>query len=172
MHSHSNLVKNFTEESKGIQTPRRPIPMSKESVRFLAKMMISEIVEMLESVESRRDAVSLAHILIDEDNAEKLAMMTSKVEEETKETNDAKIIEAQADAIVDCWYYGLDSAAKHGINLEPIFQLVHGANMAKRNPETGLFERREDGKVIKPNGWTPADVLSEVDRQMKNGGFE
>lgn len=75
------------------------------------------------------------------------------------------------DAIVDCWYYGLDSAAKHGMNLEPVFQLVHGANMSKRNPVTGQFDRREDGKVIKPDGWRPANVRLEVERQLRYGGF-
>ena len=39
---------------------------------------------------------------------------------------------------------------------------VHGAwnevarsNLAKINPETGKVNKREDGKVLKPVGWTP-----------------
>ena len=169
MKSHSQLVKEFTEESKGIKVPERPIPMETKSVRFLAKMMFSEIIELLESVYPNEDAVKVAHELIVEDQVEKRTLHGG-VLPPTPQTNVEKI-EAQMDAIVDCWYYGLDSAAKHGMNLETVFLLVHKANMDKRNPVTGKFERRDDGKVIKPAGWQPADIRSEVEKQLAEGGF-
>ena len=165
MKSHSELVKEFTEESKAIKVPERPIPMSPEATRFLAKMMFSEIVEMLESHYSRETARDLAHTLIDEEYKEKSS--NHDAHPKSAETQ----IEEQMDAMVDCWYYALDSAAKHGMNLEPVFQEVHKANMNKRNPESGKFERREDGKVIKPSGWKPANISEVVSNQMKNGGF-
>jgi hypothetical protein len=30
-----------------------------------------------------------------------------------------------------------------------------GSNQAKINPRTGRVNKREDGKVLKPEGWTP-----------------
>ena len=53
------------------------------------------------------------------------------------------------------------------MNLSAVFGVVHGANMAKRNPATGKFEKREsDGKIIKPPGWSPPDVEGELKRQL------
>ena len=70
------------------------------------------------------------------------------------------------------YYYSLNAAAKKGMNLSAVFGVVHGANMAKRNPATGKFEKREsDGKIIKPPGWSPPDVEGELKRQLAEGSF-
>lgn len=42
-----------------------------------------------------------------------------------------------------------------------MFRAIHDANMRKVGPD-GLPIRREDGKVIKPAGWKPADKLGVV----------
>merc|ERR1719453_976298 len=80
-------------------------------------------------------------------------------------------IAAQADALVDIEYYMLNCAAKKGVNMSSIFGVVHAANMAKRNPETGHFEKNADGKVIKPPGWKPPDVEGELARQLAEGSW-
>ena len=80
-------------------------------------------------------------------------------------------IAEQGDAFVDMWYYSLNAACKKGINLSSIFNLVHNANMAKRDPATGQFLKRADGKIIKPQGWTAPDVGAEIRRQMSEGAF-
>ena len=79
---------------------------------------------------------------------------------------------AQADALVDVYYYMQNAACKKGMNLSAIFNLVHGANMAKRDPTTGEFIKRADGKIIKPAGWKAPDVEGEVVRQDAEGSFE
>ena len=43
--------------------------------------------------------------------------------------------------------------------------------MAKRNPATGKFEKRADGKIIKPPGWKAPDVEGEMGRQFKEGSW-
>merc|ERR1711904_190637 len=68
-------------------------------------------------------------------------------------------------------YYMLNCAAKKGFNMSSIFGVVHAANMAKRNPETGRFEKNADGKVIKPPGWKPPDVEGELARQVTEGSW-
>lgn len=45
-----------------------------------------------------------------------------------------------------------------GLPLEQIYMAIHAANMRKVNPRTGKITRREDGKVLKPDGWKPADL--------------
>ena len=61
-----------------------------------------------------------------------------------------KKIADQADALIDVYYYSQNAACKKGINLSSIFGMVHAANMAKRDPISGTFLKREDGKIIKP----------------------
>lgn len=52
-----------------------------------------------------------------------------------------------------------------------MFHVVHAANMAKRDPQTGKFIKREDGKIIKPMGWVPPNVEGEIERQVKVGAW-
>lgn len=73
--------------------------------------------------------------------------------------------------MVDVYYYSLNAAAKKGVNLSSLFGVVHAANMAKRDPASGQFLKREDGKILKPAGWAPPDVAGEVRRQMKEGAW-
>lgn len=87
------------------------------------------------------------------------------VREEVCELFDAmgdKDLPEIADAIVDSIYVLLYTAEVHGINVNPIMRLVHEANMKKEGGGT-----REDGKILKPAGWTPPDVQGEIDRQIK-----
>jgi predicted HAD superfamily Cof-like phosphohydrolase len=44
-----------------------------------------------------------------------------------------------------------------GIPFRAVFKEVHRSNMAKLD-KNGTVLRREDGKVIKPEGWTPPDI--------------
>jgi len=53
------------------------------------------------------------------------------VSDEMQELLEAESSADQADALVDAIYYICDMAARHGINLDPIFDIVHVANMQK-----------------------------------------
>jgi hypothetical protein len=37
--------------------------------------------------------------------------------------------------------------------------------MAKRDPKTLQFIKRDDGKIIKPDGWTAPDITAIIKRQ-------
>lgn len=65
-------------------------------------------------------------------------------------TND---MEGIADGIGDAIYVMLGTACAYGIDLEPIFEEIHRANMAKL-----AGPKREDGKQLKPEGWEPPDI--------------
>jgi hypothetical protein len=58
-----------------------------------------------------------------------------------------------ADGIVDAIYVLIGAAITYGIDIRPVWQAVHAANMAKEGGAT-----REDGKVQKPPGWQPPDI--------------
>ena len=62
---------------------------------------------------------------------------------------------AIADGIGDLLYVVLGTAVAYGINIDPIFEAIHNANMAKLGGTT-----RPDGKILKPEGWQPPDIRS------------
>jgi predicted HAD superfamily Cof-like phosphohydrolase len=157
--THTSLVKEFTEQSLGVKLPIKPSKMTKEEVRFIVRMVISEMMELCTTVSPTvKDALDLF------DDCIKTTDKPKPFHPETK--TDTEIMAEQYDSFVDAWYYMLNTAVKKGANLDRIFQVVHGANMAKKFPD-GTFHRREDGKVIKPEGWKEPDVVGEIQKQLE-----
>ena len=107
-------------------------------------------------------------ILMTEDKKDFIAKMVKDEMDELKEAHD---IPSQADALVDAIYYICDTAVRHGINLDPIFDIVHKANMQK--VVDGKVIRREDGKILKPKTWQDPEkyIVSEIKTQLDNGAF-
>lgn len=66
-------------------------------------------------------------------------------------------IERVASELADLIYVVYGTALHYGIDLDAVVAEIHRANMAKRWPN-GTVRRREDGKILKPDGWRPADV--------------
>lgn len=64
------------------------------------------------------------------------------------------------DSIADLIYVLIGLANACGVDMRPIWTAVHRANMAK---EGGAM--REDGKVLKPEGWVPPDLLTLINIQ-------
>ena len=156
----STRVREFTF-CAGQPTPKHPRPMSKDEVFFLAKMMLDEIMELTSTVEEPDGAKSILKGYIDE---------SKNIPKGSYESEMAQSAE-QADALVDAYYYSLNAACKNGINLSKIFLLVHEANMRKRNPLTGAFKKREDGKILKPPGWKSPDIEAEITKHTVEGSW-
>jgi len=68
------------------------------------------------------------------------------------------VVEA-ADALADLRYVTEGAAVEWGIPLDAVTDEVHRSNMAKRGGPV-----REDGKILKPPGWTPPDVAGVLAR--------
>lgn len=64
------------------------------------------------------------------------------------------------DALADLQYVLSGFGIVFGLPVEEAFERVHKANMAKLFPD-GRPHYREDGKVLKPDGWTPP-VLDDL----------
>lgn len=45
-----------------------------------------------------------------------------------------------------------------GIPIDVVFREIHAANMRKVDAKTGKLIKREDGKILKPEGWKPANI--------------
>ena len=93
------------------------------------------------------------------------------VNDELDELEEATNTIEQADALVDAIYYICDTAVRHGMNLDPLFSIVHRANMQK--VVDGKVIRREDGKILKPEGWEDPEpyLRREMENQEKNGSW-
>lgn len=88
------------------------------------------------------ERVSLRKRLIDEE-----------VNKELLPAIDAQDLAGVADGIADAIYVLLGTALEFGIPIEEVWRLVHESNMKKVGGGT-----RADGKILKPEGWTPPDV--------------
>jgi predicted HAD superfamily Cof-like phosphohydrolase len=67
-----------------------------------------------------------------------------------------------ADGLADMLYIILGTCHAYGIPIERVFAEVHRSNMTKVDPATGKVRRREDGKILKPEGYSPPDIVSAV----------
>ncbi|HMB00877.1 MAG TPA: HAD family hydrolase [Spirochaetota bacterium] len=103
---------------------------------------------------------------------EQIAFIKKMVNDELEELEQARDITEQADALADAVYYICDVAVRHGINLDPLFTIIHQANMNKII--NGKVRRRDDGKILKPEGWQdPGPRLeNEIRRQQREGAFQ
>lgn len=63
------------------------------------------------------------------------------------------------DGILDLLVVTVNFGLSLGLPLQDGWDEVLRSNMAKVGP-TGVVERREDGKVLKPDGWTPPDLAA------------
>jgi predicted HAD superfamily Cof-like phosphohydrolase len=165
--NNSDAVREFTEGANEKPCPSHPMLISKEQVMFIIRMVFSELDELATTVTANpdeRDAF-LQEALATRDKCIKFNY--------SDEENSLDRIANQADSMVDAWYYMLNVAGKHGMNLSKLFDVVHDANMAKRDPATGKFLRRkEDNKIIKPAGWTEPDIIGAMRNQVSNGSWK
>ena len=100
-----------------------------------------------------------------------IEFIAEMVNDELEELREATDVAEQADALVDAIYYICDTAVRHGMNLDRIFDIVHGANMQK--VVDGRVIRRDDGKILKPAGWQDPGplLLDEMARQTADGSW-
>lgn len=72
---------------------------------------------------------------------------------------------AVADALADLQYVLDGTALAFGLDLQTLVREVHRSNMSKVWPD-GAVHKREDGKVIKPPTYSPADLAPILQSQL------
>ena len=91
-------------------------------------------------------------------------MYINLIDEEWNELHDA--LEAQEepnmvevlDALVDILVVTMGAIRAANMDGEGAWQEVMKTNFAKIDPTTGKVRKREDGKVLKPEGWQPPNL--------------
>jgi len=62
------------------------------------------------------------------------------------------------DALIDILVVTIGAIHSLGADAEGAWKEVMSTNFAKIDKQTGRVRKREDGKVLKPVGWTPPDL--------------
>jgi predicted HAD superfamily Cof-like phosphohydrolase len=66
------------------------------------------------------------------------------------------------DALIDIIVVTIGAMHSLGVDAEGAWKEVMGSNFAKINRETGMVEKREDGKVLKPEYWMPPQLKQYI----------
>jgi predicted HAD superfamily Cof-like phosphohydrolase len=96
------------------------------------------------------DQSKLYKKLIDEEYSEFI--------EAWNENNDVEKI----DACFDMMWVIVGYMKSRGWDCETIWDEGAKSNLSKIDPETGFVKRREDGKILKPDGWQPPNFSKFV----------
>ena len=105
---------------------------------------------------------------VDGFNADQFGLYVNLIEEEFKElkvaidNNDNVEV---LDALLDIMVVTAGAIHSMGADGEGGWKEVMRTNFAKIDKETGKVRKREDGKVLKPTGWTPPDLAPYVEKK-------
>ena len=98
---------------------------------------------------------------VDGSNLNQYAMYMKLIDEEVGELHQAVLANdevEQLDALIDILVVTIGALHSMGANAEGAWKEVMATNFAKIDRDTGKVRKREDGKVLKPVGWTPPDL--------------
>lgn len=114
---------------------------------------------------------------VGEFNREQFKLYLNLMEEEWKELKlavDNNDSVETLDALLDFIVVTVGAIHSAGYDGEGGWKEVMRTNFAKVDSETGKVRKREDGKVLKPLGWTPPDLKSFIsyEKSLLKQGYE
>lgn len=160
-----NQVKEFHVRMDG-ETQEKPQAYSMESALYRADFKLEEIVEFLQAtVTNDRDFETVIAKM--HENLEKAAAKCKG------KSYPKQPLVGQVDALVDLLYFTYGSFVLMGIDPEPIFEIVHQANMGKIFPDGRAHFDPITHKILKPADWeekyAPEPAIErEILRQLDN----
>lgn len=130
----------------------KPQIPSLDRVRLRLKLVAEEFCELVDACDmgdsGTRDAMQQAIKVV---LSERHAMSKPRID-----------LCETADALGDLDYVVEGMRLEFGINGEPIADEIHRSNMAKFGPGS---RKREDGKVLKPEDWSPPKIKEKLVEQ-------
>lgn len=150
-------------------TPKhlKPTAYEREQLVHRAGFKIEELVELLYATANNEQQVF----------QEMVAELHEKVEEavakiERKQESVADPLIGQVDALLDLLYFTYGSFVLMGVNPEPIFAIVHQANMKKLFPDGKPHYDPKTHKILKPADWEERyapepQIAAELERQKR-----
>ena len=98
---------------------------------------------------------------VDDFNVDQFNLYVSLIGEEVRELYDAITAHNKVetlDALTDILVVTIGALHSMGADAEGAWKEVMRTNFAKIDRDTGKVRKREDGKVLKPVGWTPPEL--------------
>jgi predicted HAD superfamily Cof-like phosphohydrolase len=98
---------------------------------------------------------------VGEVNEKQFDLYKNLIEEEFNELTTAELDNnrvEQLDALIDILVVTIGAIHSMGADAEGAWKEVMSTNFAKIDKKTGKVIKREDGKVLKPDGWTPPNL--------------
>ena len=105
---------------------------------------------------------------VDEHNLDQFMMYVKLITEEVTELGEAlaKADDVEVlDALIDILVVTIGAVHSMGADGEGAWKEVMGTNFAKIDRVTGKVRKREDGKVLKPQGWEPPNLKPFLTRK-------
>ena len=102
---------------------------------------------------------------VDKYNQQQYLMYVGLIEEESKEFDQVLLDNdrvEQLDALIDILVVTIGAIHSGGFDAEGAWKEVMSTNFAKIDKDTGLVRKREDGKVLKPIGWTAPELAQFI----------
>ena len=102
---------------------------------------------------------------VDQFDEKQYAMYVKLISEEHQELLEATLSDdrvEQLDALIDILVVTIGAIHSGGFEGELGWKEVMATNFAKIDKETGKVRKREDGKVLKPLGWTAPELAPFV----------
>ena len=104
---------------------------------------------------------------VDEFNQKQFGLYVDLIDEEFKELKEAinnnNSVET-LDALIDILFVTIGAIHSAGFDAEGAWREVMNTNFAKIGND-GKVRKREDGKVLKPVGWTPPNLTPFLEKQ-------
>ena len=101
---------------------------------------------------------------ITEENQAQYKMYLDLIDEEVQELKDSITPQDDLDALIDILVVTIGAIYSMGADPEGAWREVMATNLAKIDRVTGRVRKREDGKVLKPEGWQPPDLKPYLHR--------
>ena len=100
------------------------------------------------------------------ENIDQYKLYFNLIKEEVQELEESTTMEDDLDALIDILVVTIGAIHSMGADAEGAWKEVMKTNFAKVDKETGKVRKREDGKVLKPVGWTPPDLKPYLTKSL------
>lgn len=100
-----------------------------------------------------KDVVTFIEACDQEKNLANINLYDKLIHEEYQEFLDANYAVEELDACMDMIWVILGYCYMHGWDVKGAWNEVALSNLSKIDPKTKKVNKREDGKVLKPEGW-------------------
>jgi predicted HAD superfamily Cof-like phosphohydrolase len=98
-------------------------------------------------------------------NSAQFDLYKSLIDEEMAELNQATTQVDQLDALIDILVVTIGAIHSMGADAEGAWKEVMATNFNKIDKQSGRVRKREDGKVLKPQGWVAPNLAPFVEKK-------